>query len=206
VSPEDHDAIGDALGIGTAERDLAEFYRDHASGARWIVVGEPEVHLVRDISLRPRQGWVSTATRSAAARPPAPAAPPAPSTPPEDAAVTDVLPRAVQDASVTAVYPANLLLGDLIVVRGTDVRTVTAAEGVLRIGRGAHNDLVLDRPGVDRDHLVLEARGDAWWVVPGSGATRIDGRTLDQPTAVTGEAVLEVGRGTRIRLTVRPLV
>jgi hypothetical protein len=203
VSPEDHDAISAALGVEAAETDLAEFYRGHAAGSRWIVNGEPQVRLVRDISLRPRQAYVRATTRAAV-----PARAPEPAAAPLNDPVTDVLPRALldEDASVTAVYPANLLLGDLIVVHGTDVRTVTAAEGVLRIGRGAHNDVVLDRPGVGRDHLVLEARGDAWWIVPGTaqGDTRLDGVPVEAPTPVVGDATLELGRGVRVRLTVRP--
>jgi hypothetical protein len=167
VSPEDHDAIGSALGIGAAEVDLAEFYGAQAVHGSWIVSGEAQVRIVRDISLRPRQAFVRTTT-------------------------------------VTAVFPAGLLLGDLVVVHGTDVRQVSAAAGVLRIGRGPHNDLVLDRPGVGRDHLVIEARGDAWWIVPGTsqGGTKADGAALDAPTPVRSGSTLELGRGVRIRLTV----
>ncbi|MBW4042250.1 MAG: FHA domain-containing protein [Acidobacteria bacterium] len=226
VSPEDHDAIGSALGIGTAE-----------------------VRLSRDISLRPHQAFVRMTT-SASGQPPEaaplmnavpmnaapmstgpvayPAAPPEsfshapipPIPPRSDEAVTDVLSRAeladattdvlpralLEDATVTAVFPAGLLLGDLVVVHGTDVRTVSPAQGVLRIGRGSHNDLVLDRPGVGRDHLVIEARGDAWWIVPGTsqGGTKVDGATLDVPTPVRSGTTLELGRGVRIRLNVEP--
>jgi pSer/pThr/pTyr-binding forkhead associated (FHA) protein len=118
-----------------------------------------------------------------------------------------VLPRALLgDDTTTAVYPAGVLLGDLVVVHGTDVRTVSPGEGALRIGRGPHNDLVLDRPGVGRDHLVIEARGDAWWIVPGTspGGTKVDGAALDTPTPVRSGTTLELGRGVRLRLNVEP--
>jgi hypothetical protein len=211
VSPEDHDAIAGSLGVDAAEQDLAEFYRGHAASGRWIVAGEPVVHLVKDISLRPRQAFVRTATRGV--RPAAEEVPvdvrrvPDAAGPRDDDAVTDVLPRADEDATSTAVYPRGLLLGDLVVVHGTDVRTVTTAEGALRIGRGPHNDLVLDRPGVGRDHVVIEARGDAWWIVPGTspGGTKLDGAPLDGEAVVRSGSTLELGRGVRLRLQVETL-
>jgi hypothetical protein len=223
VSPEDHDAIDTALGIGVAERDLGEYYRGLASEGGWIVGGESRVTIQRDISLRPRQAFVRATTRASAAPDPveaevrpAPAARPVPLRPDRDRppveprpdeAVTDVLPRgmAVADGG-TAVYPSSGPLGDLVVVHGTDVRTVTAQEGALRLGRGRHNDLVLDRPGVGRDHLVLEARGDAWWAVPGTspGGTLLNGRPLEGPVPIASGANLELGRGVRVRLTVEP--
>jgi hypothetical protein len=214
VSPEDHDAIGAALGIDVAERDLAEYYRDLAGRGGWIVGADPQVRIERDISLRPRQVFVRSTTRApVTAEPPRAPTRPAPVRPPAaerpDEAVTDVLPRAMladADASTTAVYPATGLLGDLVVVHGTDVRAVTPAEGVLRIGRGRHNDLVLDRPGVGRDHLVVEARADGWWAVPGTspGGTLLDGAPLEAPAPIAGGASVELGRGVRLRLTVDP--
>lgn len=212
VSPEDHDVIEGALGIDAAQRDLAEFYRDLASRGAWIVGGEPRVRIERDISLRPRQVFVRTTTRAAPAPSPVQHRP-ADLHPPvverTDDAVTDVLPRGMladADAAATAVYPAQGLLGDLVVVHGTDVRTVTPAEGALRIGRGRHNDLVLDRPGVGRDHLVVEARADGWWAVPGTspGGTLLNGVPLEAPAPIMGGASLELGRGVRLRLTVDP--
>lgn len=207
VSPEDHEAIGGSLGIDTAQTDLAEYYRGLASRGGWIVGQEPDVRIVRDISLRPRQSFVRVTSRVAPPRDPAPAPtrPPVASRPGD--AVTDVLPRTLVDEAgpfSTAVYPAGVLLGDLVVVHGTDVRTVPVAKGVLRIGRGRHNDLVLDRPGIGRDHLVLEARGDAWWIVPGSGRTTVGDAPLEVPRAVAGGETLELGRGVRVRLSVDP--
>jgi hypothetical protein len=232
IGPEDHDVIAQALGIETAEADLADFYRGLASRGGWLVGAEPQVRIQRDISLRPRQAYVRATVRAAATPPPArAAAAPAParaatsSGPPTfapaaptpadrpDDAVTDVLPRSMlDDAGVTAVYPAGLAhpadpdLGDLVVVHGTDVRTVSPAEGSLRVGRGRHNDLVLERPGVGRDHLVIEARPDGWWIVPGTsqGGTLVDGKPLDAPAPIGASAALEIGRGVRMRLTVEP--
>jgi hypothetical protein len=216
VSPEDHDAIDSALGIATAQADLADFYRGRAAHGGWIVGAGPQVRIVRDISLRPRQAFVRADPRSSASsqeesrpaprsreEPWAPVRPPV--APRADDALTDVLPNPLLDEAgpfATAVYPAGSSLGDLVVVHGTDVRTVPAGKGVLRVGRGRHNDLVLDRPGVGRDHLVLEARDDAWWVVPGSGATVLDGAPLERPRAIAGGETLELGRGVRVRLSV----
>lgn len=215
VSPEEHDTIGSALGIETAEADLADYYRGLASRGGWLVGQEAVVRIVRDISLRPRQAFVRATVRAAprdpipaSDRPPvAPRAPAAPAPIRLDDAATDVLPRSLLEEAgpfVTAVYPAGVLLGDLVVVHGTDVQTVPVSKGVLRIGRGRENDLVLDRPGIGRDHLLLEARGDAWWIVPGTGRTVLGGAPLDAPRAVAGGETLELGRGVRVRLSVEP--
>jgi hypothetical protein len=130
--------------------------------------------------------------------------PPPPLSP--DEAVTDVLPRGLleEEGFRTAVYPAGGFVGDLTVVHGTEVRTVTAAEGALRIGRGPHNDLVLNRPGVGRDHLVLEVRDGTWWAVPGTapGGTLLDGARVEEAVPLHGTALLELGRGVRIRVSV----
>ena len=223
VSPEDEEAIAAVLGIETAERDLAEFYREQAARGDWILGDEPQVRIVKDISLRPRQVVVRTETRARTppARPaePVPVARPAPAPTssaasarqevaarPDDA-VTDVLPRALLEElgpTATAVYPVGMPVGDLVVVHGTDVRTVPAATGSIRIGRGQHNDLVVARPGVGRDHLLVEVRGDAWWIVPGTsqGGTTLDGVALDGPAELSGPVTLGLGRGVRIRLTV----
>ena len=212
VSPEDHDVIGSALGVDAAQRDLAEFYRDLASRGGWIVGAEPQVRIERDISLRPRQVFIRTTTSAAPAAGP-PRSRPSPTRQPveerPDDAVTDVLPRGMlagADTAVTAVFPDSSPLGDLVVVHGTDVRTVTPAEGALRLGRGRHNDLVLDRPGVGRDHLVIEVRGDGWWAVPGTspGGTLLNGAPLEAPAPIVGSASVELGRGVRLRLTVDP--
>jgi len=233
VSPEDEEAIVGALGLEAAERDLEEFYRAHASRNGWIVGAAPQVRIVRDISLRPRQAVVRTVV---APGPPQPApardreppeagpeplpvrearemrehhpAPKAPFfAPRDDDAVTDVLPRGLlEDAGpfATAVYPVGAPAGDLTVVHGTDVRTVPASRGSLRIGRGAHNDLVLARPGVGRDHVVIEVRGGSWWVVPGTaqGGTALDGVEIDGPTELAGTSTLALGRGVRVRVGV----
>jgi hypothetical protein len=230
ISPEDEEAIAAALGLEVAEADLTEFYRAHASRNGWLVGGEPVVTIVKDISLRPRQAVVRAEIRAldrpaaepvlAPVREDAPGAqleepvvsrPPAASRPPvaprPDEAVTDVLPRellAEAGAFPTAVYPIGGTPGDLVVVHGTDVRTVAASTGSIRIGRGAHNDLVIARPGVGRDHLVIEVRGGSWWLVPGKaqGGTTLDGHLLDGPTELPGTATVGLGRGVRLRLSV----
>ena len=136
--------------------------------------------------------------------------------PPADEAVTDVLPRGllhdraeVDDAFSTRAYPIEDAVdpGDLVVVHGTDVRTITAAQGTVSVGRAGHNDIVIDRPSIARDHLLVERRDDAWWIVPGSapgGGTRLDGHVLDRPAPIDGQALLELGRGVRMRLSVEP--
>ena len=97
--------------------------------------------------------------------------------------------------------------GDLIVVHGTDVRMVPREKGRATIGRASHSDLIIDRPGVSRDHAVVELRNDGWWVVPreSKNDTLLDGRPLQGPSRLPPESTL--GRGTRgkLKLTVEPL-
>lgn len=223
VSPEDYIAIDAALGVTAAEADLGAFYRAHAASAGWIRADDPRVRLVRDISLRPRQAFVQAVTVAPEAAPAPPVAEPEPVrsepvhvtpdrepfrpvvVPRQDEATTDVLPHAMlADAMATAAYPVGLLLGDLVAVHGTDVRTVPAHTGVFRIGRGRQNDLVVTSPGVGRDHLVIEVRGDAWWIVPGTAeaTTMLDGRPLIAPVVLRTPAVLDLGRGARVRLSI----
>lgn len=204
VSPEDHAAIDAAIGIEAAEADLAVFYAARAARGDWLVGADPQVRIVRDISLRPRQSFVHATTRA-----PARAASVPPETRPPvslrlDDVTTDVLPRGLPDAFPTAVYPAGMLLGDLVAVHGTDVRTILATAGTLRVGRARHNDLIIDRPGVGRDHLVVEVRGDSWWIVPGTSdsPTMLDGHALSGPAQLLDTATLEFGRGVRLRLSV----
>jgi pSer/pThr/pTyr-binding forkhead associated (FHA) protein len=117
-------------------------------------------------------------------------------------------PAAEGDTRSFALNPTEVLgPGDLVVVHGTDVRTVPSARGSATIGRSAHNDIVIDRPGVSRDHAVLERRADGWWVVPGTSknGTRLDGRILDGPVRIEGQGELSLGRGVRLRLSVEPV-
>lgn len=234
VSPEDQAAIDGAMGIEAAEADLAEFYTTHANRSGWLLGAPVRLTIVRDISLRPRQAFVRAETRLDPAFAAAPARPEAEATsqdPPrptvsarpatgavpvaaaahDGAAVTDVLPRAMLDeAGETRSYPVGLAehaaAGDLLVVHGTDVRVVTASSGLATVGRAAHNDIVIDAPGVARDHLLLEHRQRAWWVVPGSAAVpaTLDGRPVESATRIDGQGVVELGRGARLRLTVEP--
>lgn len=209
VGPEDFALIDEALGIERAVQDLTGFYRAHAADSGWLVQGEPRIALVRDISLRPRQAF-ARATIRAEDRAPVPARPPTSSA---DAAGTDVLRRAGHDEvteTITRSYPVEelgaIVPGDLVVVHGTDVRTVPASLGRLTVGRSAHNDLVIDRPTIARDHLVVERRGDGWWAVPGTtpNGTRLDGHLLDAPGRIDGQVLLELGRGVRVRVSVEP--
>ncbi|MFD1720112.1 FhaA domain-containing protein [Amnibacterium endophyticum] len=202
VSPEDHAAIDEAMGVDAAQRDLLEFYTDHASRSGWLLGAQPAVSIVRDISLRPRQAFVRSETRLEAAPEPPPTTSPRPFVPPQgrpsvaprtgpapvaprtgpvpdDAALTDVIPRGLggEDAVATAAYPIGLAEhaapGDLLVVHGTDVRVVPAARGLATVGRARRNDIVVDAPGVADDHLLLEHRQQQWWVVPGPSAARV---------------------------------
>lgn len=220
VSPEDHALLTDTIGLEQAAGDLTDFLIGHARRRSWHLQADPTVELERDISLRPRQAFAQAEVRAEAVprtpvRPAAPRTASVPLPPRPDEAVTDVLPRAdveeaLGDEEITSSYPVQAAEavgpGDLVIVHGTDVRTVSAAAGAATIGRGPHNDVVVDAPGVAREHVRLERRDTGWWVVPrGVGAkTLLDGRRVDTPAQVDGQALLQLGRGVRVRLTAEP--
>jgi pSer/pThr/pTyr-binding forkhead associated (FHA) protein len=80
---------------------------------------------------------------------------------------------------------------------------VPREKGRATIGRSSQADLVIDRPGVSRDHVVVELRHDGWWVVPleTKNGTLLDGRPLQGPSRLPPESTL--GLGARVKLTVR---
>ena len=226
VSPEDYRLITSSIGTAAAVADLTDFYVSYARDNQWHIVAEPVVELKRDISLRARQAYAQRTVH-----PPEPEAED-PVTEDLDRGQlrqaeqrTDVLPSAPRGASqeevtevlgagpppggVTRPYEARGRLGDgdLIVVHGTDVRMVPREKGRATIGRASHSDLVIDRPGVSRDHAVVELRDDGWWVVPceAKNGTLLDGRPLPGPSPHPPESTLGLGARVKLKLTVEPL-
>ena len=139
--------------------------------------------------------------------PPASAQGPAPFT-----GATEVLPVGRSEVldGVTRPYAARTEVlgdGDLIVVHGTDVRMVPREKGRATIGRASHCDLVIDRPGVSRDHALVELRNDGWWVVPrdSKNGTLLDGLRLTGPVRLPPESTLGLGTRVKLKLTVEPL-
>jgi hypothetical protein len=132
-------------------------------------------------------------------RPVVPQKPPAPA-----AAATEQL------ADLTRPYGAAttevLGPGDLVVVHGTNVRMVPRERGRALVGRAREADIVIDRPGVSRQHVTFELRPDGWYVVPhtAKNGTLLDGTAVEEPTRLPSESTLGLGRGVRLRLTVEP--
>lgn len=226
VSPEDYRLITSSVGTDAAVADLTDFYVSYARDNQWHLVTDPLITLRRDISLRARQAYVQRTVhpadpdgedpvtedlkagelREAEGRSEAVPDPAGPV--PVSEGVTEVLPgvRPADPDGVTRPYEARTEVlgdGDLIVVHGTDVRMVPREKGRATIGRSSHADLVIDRPGVSREHAVLELRHDGWWVVPldARNGTLLDGRPLQGPSRLPPESTL--GLGARVKLTVR---
>ena len=237
VSPEDYRLITSSVGTEAAVRDLTDFYVSHARDNQWHLVADPVITLKRDISLRARQSYaqrtvhppedpedpITEDLRAAELRdaeerggrpeqqtdvlPPAPPQGSAPFT-----GATEVPPvqRTEVLDGVTRPYAARTEVlgdGDLIVVHGTDVRMVPREKGRATIGRASHCDLVIDRPGVSRDHALVELRNDGWWVVPrdSKNGTLLDGRALQGPVRLPPESTLGLGTRVKLKLTVEPL-
>jgi pSer/pThr/pTyr-binding forkhead associated (FHA) protein len=76
-------------------------------------------------------------------------------------------------------------------------RFVIGADGVT-LGRSRHCDVTVDDPNVSRTHAEIRARGGSW-VVTDLGSTngsRLNGRSLDQPTVLKPGDEIELGTTT----------
>ncbi|MDH2442988.1 DUF3662 domain-containing protein [Amnibacterium sp. CER49] len=229
VSPEDYRLITSSIGTDAAVADLVEFYIGYARENQWRLATDPLITIRRDISLRPRQAYAQRTLHPAdepdeaeitaelnASRLELPPEPPI-------AQPTEVLPNRTEtplerteetapgEPYPTRAYEASdtevLGVGDLVVVHGTDVRTVPRERGRALVGRADSADIRIDRPGVSREHVELELREDGWWAVPRSAknGTLLDGRLLQGPARLPVEATLGLGRGVRLQLTVEPV-
>jgi hypothetical protein len=227
VSPEDYRLLTSSLGTDAAVTDLTDFYLSYARDNQWHLVADPVIALKRDISLRAGQAYAQRTVH-----PPEPEAedpetedlkaadlraaegrvvlPPVPADAPAEEA-TEVLSvgHDLPDGLTRPYEAATDVLGDgdLIVVHGTDVRMVPREKGRATIGRSSHSDLVIDRPGVSREHALVELRNDGWWVVPrdSRNGTLLDGRPLPGPSRLPPESTLGLGARVKLKITVEPL-
>ena len=227
VSPEDYRLISSSIGTAAAVADLTDFYVSYARDNQWHIVADPVIALKRDISLRARQAYAQRTVhppdpeaedpvtedldrgqlREAEQRTEVLPSGPARGVPVDE--VTEVLDGGLPPDGMTRPYDAQdgaLGDGDLIVVHGTDVRMVPREKGRATIGRASHSDLVIDRPGVSRDHAIVELRDDGWWVVPreAKNGTLLDGRPLQGASRLPAESTLGLGARVKLKLTVEP--
>jgi hypothetical protein len=212
VSPEDHRLISESIGATAAVADLTDFYVSYARESQWRMADDPVIRLRRDISLRPRQAYAQRTFRPPSADAGALAEERATADAgPADEQVTETIGPAIRwDGGPDGTRPYDfadtevLGPGDLVVVHGTDVRTVPRERGRATIGSARHSDIVVDRPGVSREHATVALRDDGWWVEPKSGknGTLLDGRPLVEPTRLPIDSTLGLGRGVKLRLTV----
>ncbi|HEV7623352.1 MAG TPA: FhaA domain-containing protein [Amnibacterium sp.] len=231
VSPEDFRLITSSIGTDAAVADLTDFYVSYARDNQWHLVSDPVITLKRDISLRARQAYAQRTVHPPEADAEDPVTgdldaadlreadlqtdvlPPATGRPAQvSESVTDLLPsrRLGEPDGVTRPYEARTEVlgdGDLIVVHGTDVRMVPREKGRATIGRSSRADLVIDRPGVSRDHAVVELRDDGWWVVPldAKNGTLLDGRPLQGPSRLPPESTLGLGARVKLKVTIESL-
>lgn len=233
VSPEDYRLLTSSIGTRAAVTDLTDFYVSYARDNQWHLVGDPVITLKRDISLKARQAYAQRTVhppesetddpvtedlragdlREAESRQPVPAdrTDVLPRMPPSEGPTEVLSPaRADQPDEVTRPYEARTEVlgdGDLILVHGTDVRMVPREKGRATIGRSSRSDLVIDRPGVSRDHAVVELREDGWWLVPrdSKNGTMLDGQPLASPVRLPPESTLGLGSRVKLRVTVEPL-
>jgi len=121
----------------------------------------------------------------------APARANAPSTPPP--AALDDLPSPSARASEPSRPPTPARLQALGGPRGGT--SATLVDGFL-LGRAPHCQLVIDEESVSREHAAIHHSPEAGWVVAdrsSSNGTWLNGRRIDQPTALRQGDTLQIG-------------
>jgi hypothetical protein len=85
---------------------------------------------------------------------------------------------------------------ELCFADGRSERVSLAGRTQLVIGRGEGVDCVLDRPGVDRQHVFLTVHDGAWWIVGGSSTTTgtwLSGRFVLESRRLVDGDVIQLG-------------
>jgi predicted component of type VI protein secretion system len=81
-------------------------------------------------------------------------------------------------------------------------QTIALDRPLLRIGRAADNDLVIDEPSVSSYHarVTVDAAGISLLDIGSRNGTEVDGRRIDAATLLAAESQIRIGRA-RLRYT-----
>jgi len=158
---------------GDMARYLARFAHDH----NYSMTTDPEVHLLSDLTLRPRQ----VAPRGLLTEPPLSA--PSLRAATERLDPTRVMPRLDTTTGappLDAAGPAVLTLGDTPYPLSSDN---------VSLGRGLENDIVLEDRRVSRIHARLTKTGGVWTVRDegSTNGTFVNGRMVSQHVLKNGD-------------------
>jgi hypothetical protein len=197
LSPRDRERFADEESYLTSE--LAGYLLEHARRENLALRSRPVVQFVTDERLGLGEFGIQTRTSAPPAAdvqqpaPPPAAPPPAPE--PEPGGRTMVYSTSERVAEPLREAAASEQRTALLLMDGK--RFVIGADGVT-LGRSRHCDVTVDDPNVSRTHAEIRARGGSW-VVTDLGSTngsRLNGRSLDQPTVLKPGDEIELGTTT----------
>ena len=208
LSPRDRERFAEEESYLTSE--LAGYLLEHARRENLALRSRPVVQFVTDERLGLGEFGIQTRTSAPPAADPQQAAPQQPDAPPRQAP-RPAAPPPVPDPEPggrTMVYSTSERMAEplrepardeqrtaLLVMDGQ--RLVVGSAGVT-MGRSRQCDVTVDDPNVSRTHAEIRARGGSW-VVTDLGSTngsRLNGRTLDQPTVLKEGDEIELGTTT----------
>jgi len=161
-----------------------------------IRVGPEEFRFYADVA---RAAAAAPAAMPVAAAPPAPVAPPPVASPAVAPVVVPVAaPVAAPPAPAAAkAPPPRPLLATLIVqnLGPSQGRTFDIRSPLTHIGRGAHNDVVIDDGSVSDSHAKLQQRDDGWVLVDmgSTNGTFVGGRRVEAEHRLEGSPDLRFG-------------
>ena len=201
LSPRDRERFADEEAYLTSE--LAGYLLEHARREDLAMRSRPVVQFVTDERLGLGEFGIQTRTSAPAddaQQRPAPASPPAsrPARPPapEPAAGRTMVYSTAERVAESLQEPARQQQRTALLLMDGQ-RVVIGADGIT-MGRSRQCDVMVDDPNVSRAHAEIRARGGSW-VVTDLGSTngsRLNGRTLDQPTVLKPGDEIELGTTT----------
>ena len=200
LSPRDRQRFADEESYLTSE--LAGYLLEHARRENLALRSRPVVQFVTDERLGLGEFGIQTRTSAPPAadqeqEPPRPEREPPPPPLAEPAAggrtmvysTSERVAEPLREAAVSERRTALLLMDGK--------RLVIGAAGVT-MGRSRQCDVTVDDPNVSRQHAEIRPRGGSW-VVSDLGSTngsRLNGRSLDQPTVLKPGDEIELGTTT----------
>lgn len=176
-----------------------------------IRVGTEEFRFYADVPKPAAAPPAAPAAAAApAAQPPAPAPPPTPAAPPprkvpESSEPTQPPQRASGARPKSAPADSRPVLATLEVITGIAKGTKHEIHTPLtHIGRGAHNDIVIDDDSVSDSHAKIQKRETGWYVadVGSTNGTYVGGRRLSAEQALVGAPDVRFGG---VKMTFRPV-
>ncbi len=193
LSPRDRERFAEEEGYLASE--LAGYLLEHARREDLALRSRPVVQFITDERLGLGEFGIQTRTSAPPAGDPQPHAP-VPRASGQDAGGRTMIYSTAERAAEQLQEPARAEQRTaLLLMDGR--RLVIGAAGVT-MGRSRQCEVMVDDPNVSRQHAEIRPRGGSW-VVTDLGSTngsRLNGRTLEQPTVLKPGDEIELGTTT----------